>query len=103
MGTLLGSKLSEEHKRKISEAGKGRYPSEETRRKLSEALKGNTRCLGHHHTDETKKKMSAMHKGEKHPAYSLRGEKSWNWKGGKKYTKQGYVYIYNPKHPLATK
>ena len=35
-----GTTLSEEHRRRISAAGKGRKPSEETRRKISEANKG---------------------------------------------------------------
>ena len=40
-GWVTGRKLSDETKRKMSEAHKGRTPSEETRKKLSEAKKGN--------------------------------------------------------------
>ena len=49
---------SEETRRKISEANKGKIVSEETRRKLSEAQKGKP------HSEETKRKMSETKKGE---------------------------------------
>ena len=48
---------SEEHRRKISEANKGKKLSEETKRKLSEAKKGMKR------SEETKKKISESLKG----------------------------------------
>jgi len=31
------------------------------------------------------------------------GEKAANWKGGRRKLKQGYIYIYSPDHPNATK
>ena len=37
---MWGKKLSEEHKRKISEGNKGKIISEKTRKKLSEVMKG---------------------------------------------------------------
>ena len=46
-----GKHLSEETKRKLSEANKGKIVSEETRKKLSEAGKGRT------HTEESKDKI----------------------------------------------
>ena len=52
-----GYKHSEETKKKISEAGKGKTISEEQRKKLSEAMKGKT------HTEEARKKMSEAKKG----------------------------------------
>ena len=65
-----GKILSEETKRKMSEAKKGeKHPlygkplSEETKRKMSEALKGNKNMLGKHHTEETKQKMRNSLKG----------------------------------------
>ena len=54
----LGSTISEEHKRKISEAGKGKTRSEETRRKIGEAMKGRI------FSEETKQKMSEAQKGK---------------------------------------
>lgn len=51
-GWAKGIKLSEEHKRKMSEARKGRVLSEEWRRKLSEARKGKSK------TEEHKRKIS---------------------------------------------
>jgi hypothetical protein len=44
---LKGSKLSEEHKRKIGESGKGAKRSEETCRKISEALKNKPKSEQH--------------------------------------------------------
>jgi very-short-patch-repair endonuclease len=49
----------------ISCALKGKHPSEETRRKLSEANKGkNHPFFGKHHTEEAKRKISEGHKGQ---------------------------------------
>jgi NUMOD3 motif len=56
--------LSEEHKRKLSEAGRGRKLSNETKRKQSESKKG------HSVSEETRKKLSdAWYKNR--PAYLL--------------------------------
>lgn len=66
-----GTKLSEEHKKKISEAMKRshnhhhRHHSEETKKKMSEAKKGKKR------SEETKKKISESLKGRK-------GKPAWN-------------------------
>ena len=59
---LKGKTLTEEHKRKISEAN-GNI-SEETKRKLSEAGKGNKNSSGHKHSGESKRKMSEAKKGK---------------------------------------
>lgn len=74
--------MSEEHRRKISEAmtgennpNFGKNLSEETRKKLSEAMGGennpmygmtgeNSPFYGKHHTEETKKKLSEFHTGK---------------------------------------
>jgi len=93
-GTLLkGIKFSEEHKNNISKSKKGKptanqfklghpptkgttgmkgmwYMSDEAKKKMSEAKMGNTNCLGHYHSEETKKKIGRA------------GIKHWNWKGG---------------------
>jgi hypothetical protein len=52
--------ITEEQKRKISQALKGRLTSEETCKKISEAKKGKP---GKPQSDETKKKMSESRKG----------------------------------------
>jgi hypothetical protein len=54
---------SEEHKRKVSEAIKGKTISKETKRKMSEVKKGKN------HSEETKKKLSEANKGENNPNY----------------------------------
>ena len=56
-----GKKFSEEHKKKLSEAHKN--ISEETRKKMSDAKKGNKNHLGKRHSEETKKKLSEKSKG----------------------------------------
>ena len=59
-----GIPRSEETKRKISNALKGKHKSIEHRRKLSESLKGNTICKGRILSEETKQKISNSHKGK---------------------------------------
>lgn len=39
--------------------------------------------------------------GKKRP--DITGKNHPNWKGGKLRTKAGYIYIYNPNHPFASK
>ena len=48
----------------ISKAKKGKKLSEETKKKLSEAKKGNKYFLGKHHSEEAKKKISTTMKGK---------------------------------------
>ena len=60
-----GKHLSEEHKKKIGEANKGKTLSEEARKKISESNSGEKHhFFGKHHTEETKKKLSDSHKGK---------------------------------------
>lgn len=67
-----GKHITEETKKKISEATKGpnnhnygKHPSEEARRKMSIAEKGsNNYNYGKHITEETKRKMSIAEKGQ---------------------------------------
>ena len=62
-----GKKLSDETKRKVSEANKGKTISEETRRKISEALKGeNNHNYGKTISEETRRKMGEASKGKTH-------------------------------------
>lgn len=74
-----GKKVSEETRRKMSEAQKGRTLSEETRRKLGESHKG------HYHYDETRQKISESQKGKtlseetrRKISESHKGKSSWN-------------------------
>ena len=65
MAQKKGYKQTEEHRRKISEANKGKIVSEETRKKLSELRKGKKHPMfGKHHSEESKKKNSDAHKGK---------------------------------------
>lgn len=90
---------------------KGHKPTEETRKKISEALKGNKCHLGHHHSEEAKRKMSLARrrrviKDETREKMRLAhlGEKSWRWKGGRfKSAPAGYIMIYKPDHPFVAK
>ena len=64
-GKKFGSR-SEETKRKIGEAHKGKKHSDETKRKISEALKGKpTWSKGKKLSEEHKRKLSETHKGHK--------------------------------------
>ena len=60
-------KLSDETRRKLSEAHKGKKLSEEHRRKLSEAHKSRKRKP---HSAETRRKIGEAHKGKKRPQRS---------------------------------
>ena len=66
---VSGRILSQESRRKISEANKGntnclgKTHSEESKKKMSESQKGNTKMLGKTHSEETKRKMSDSSKG----------------------------------------
>lgn len=69
-GYWKGKNLSEEVKKKISEANKGKHPSAETRNKISEAKKGkctgeNSSMYGRHHSAESIQKMSDAKKGKR--------------------------------------
>ena len=55
--------MSEDTRRKMSDAHKGKTQSEETKRKLFEANKGKTL------SDETKRKLSEANKGENNPNF----------------------------------
>lgn len=63
---VTGIKLTKEHKEKIGKKSFGRKLSEESRRKLSIAHKG--KRLGWKHSEETKSKISKSNKGT--PPYS---------------------------------
>lgn len=66
--------FSEEHRKKLSQAGKNKIFTNEHKKHLSEAgkKKPNMSWLGKKHTEEQKRKISDAQKKEKH----------WNWKGG---------------------
>lgn len=77
LGGNLKKQVSEETKKKISQAGKGRIVTEETRNKISKSTKGKivsttTRLklsdanMGKIRTEETLKILSESHKGHKH-------------------------------------
>jgi group I intron endonuclease len=74
-----GKKLSEEHKKKIGDSVSGekngfygKHHTEETRKKIVEVNKGNKYHFGHKHTEETKQiikeksKGNTSHLGHKH-------------------------------------
>ena len=64
--SLMGHKHKEESKRKMSESKKGKPHkslSEETKKKISDALKGNKICLGRKHKDETRNKIGDSNRG----------------------------------------
>ncbi len=97
----LGKKASEETKRKMSEAHRGRIGPwrgkklpEETKRKMSEAHRGSKNwAFGKKFSKEHKEKLSRAHIGK------LKGVDNPRWKGGVKIS-NGYIYILQPLHPF---
>jgi hypothetical protein len=88
-----GYVFSEETKRKLSEAKKGKKHSEETRRKHSERMKGeNNLNYGKSPSEETRRKRSEANKGKKHSEETRRKQSEakkgikW-WNDGKGNTK----------------
>ena len=88
-----GYVFSEETKRKLSEAKKGKKHSEETRRKQSERMKGeNNLNYGKSPSEETRRKRSEANKGKKHSEETRRKQSEakkgikW-WNDGKGNTK----------------
>jgi G:T-mismatch repair DNA endonuclease (very short patch repair protein) len=80
-------KISEEHKKKVSEANKGKKVSEETKKKMSESAKGKIV------SEETKKKMS---KAQQNPSLETRRKISEANKGNSPWNK-GRVGVYSSK------
>ncbi len=82
--------------------------SEEHKRKISEAMKGKTSRLGYKHSKESKKKMSEAQKGKKHTketkkkmSETRKGTNNGMWKGGRYKSAKGYIYTLMPEHPHA--
>lgn len=95
---------SDETKKKISEAHKGKQLSEEHKKKLSETRKGK------HHTEESKRKISENHafKGKKRPEHSEKMSGKNNYWYGKtlpdetrKKLSENHADFSGKKHPKA--
>jgi hypothetical protein len=88
--------------------------SDEHKRNISKALKGNKHLLGHKHSEETKRKISTLMSGERHPLFGkkhteetkekmskthlslgLEGSKHSRWCGGKSF--EPYCFQFNKK------
>lgn len=83
--------MSEETKKKIGKANKGRKYTEEQRKKLSEARKGRTSPMkGRKQSDEAKMKVSKASKGRKHSDKAKR-----KMSENRKDRKQILVYEYD--------
>jgi hypothetical protein len=67
--------ISEAQKIKISLSIKGKHHSEETKRKIRLSMQGKKNALGLKRNYDTLKKMSESHKGDK----------CYNWQGGKSF------------------
>lgn len=94
---MLGKKHSEETKRKIGDARRGKKLSLETRCKMREVRKSYYK-----NNPDVIEQRRITWAGENNPMWGKRGEQSPNWKGG--HTKQnGYIMIYKPNHPFAHK
>ena len=88
-----GKHMSEESKQKDREAHKGKSLSEEHKRKISESLKGNSRSKGKHlkpFTKEHKRKIGEAQKGLKH----------WNWQGGISHEPYSFAFTKELKEAI---
>lgn len=94
-----GIPISEEQKKKISEAHKGKHLSVEHRRKIAEKSKGRRPMLGKQHSEETKKRMSEARKGrpawnkDKHYSEEKRREMS-EVRKGRHYYNNGRINVW---------
>lgn len=110
MSRPKGFKHSEETKLKQKLSGLGRQASEETRKKMSEAKKGKEPWnRGVPHTEIAKQKMGNSHKGllvgELNPMFgrNMSRENNPAWKGGRIGSGAGYMWVLKPEHPFANK
>jgi len=90
-------KQTEEHRRKIALANKGKTRSDKVKRRMSKRLKGKHISP----TTEFKKGCKSSRKGKKF--LQISGEKHWNWKSGKTQNYAGYILIRKPDHPNSAK
>ena len=82
-----GKRHSDEHRKKLSEATKGKQLSDETKKKISESTSGEkNHMFGKHHSDETKKKIGEASKGRYYSEESRR--KMSEAKKGKKLSEE---------------
>ena len=97
-GSQLGTKRSEETKKRISEAQRGRVLSEEHRNKISEAKKGrgfseeirkkmSERCKGRVQSEETRKKLSEVNSKKVNQIDKLTGEVLATFNSGREAAK----------------
>ena len=56
--------ISEETRKKLSDAAKGRKHSEETKQKMSNSRIGNTNCVGRQLSEETRRKIGNSRRGK---------------------------------------
>ena len=98
-----GKYISEETRGKMSEAKRGKPHSEETRQKMSIALKGNKNSLGRKHSEEIRRKISEANKGRisamkgKHHSEEARKKLSMAMRGEKSNGWKGGVTPINAK------
>lgn len=85
---MFGRKHTEEELEKMREAKIGHKHSEETKRKIGLALKGKTNAAGHTTSEETKKKISQANKGRKLSEESKAKMRGFKNRLGKKHTEE---------------
>ena len=97
---MFGKHISEETKRKMSEAKMGKKYSEETKKKLSEAKMGEKNHMyGKHHSEETKQKLSEANMGK--TCSEEAKQKMSEAQKGKKHSKETKQKMSGEKSPNA--
>ena len=87
----MGKKLSEEHKKNISDTNKEKKRSKESKKRMCIAQRKNRFIMS----------KIAKEKGFGKWMKGRGGSQSCLWKGGKYKDGNGYIWIYMPNHPFA--
>jgi hypothetical protein len=103
----LGKKLSEDHRKKISDSGLGRKHSEKTKNSISIKNKGkNNGMYGKKHNKESIKKISERSEGENHPKSILKESDVLlirDYYKNKTYNQRIMAKMFNVSYSLITK
>lgn len=97
-GFQKGNTLGEKANHKGQKAWNKGLTKETDERVKKYGLSGSISMKGQHNSPETEYKKGNISFSKLHPECMQRGDKCWNWKGGRIKSK-GYILILMPNHP----